>query len=447
MAHLTLTYRTPRQERNPQRHKRMSSRLNIKPRDNSRNLRQSEQMQADRAMVVPSRARKPQTTPRGPCVLHPQATCEKAACKRHTHFRSQYCTVLETFITALHSNGLLAPPSIHEFWNSGPAQVGIGSEKANWKTVPKEVVEIRVSELERDGVRSIALARASERSSAIMAADHKASEIFSESADRSCIDCDTCRWMAPEVFSRAGGQSAVHKQPATPEGRLRALQALVSWPTGSIRTLTPSEDVPQAQKTFPLCIDEYLPYFIQRPEGNILVDSPRFNERLAKRLETMGGVKYMFLTHKDDVCDHKKWKKRFNLTRIIHKMEVQRDTEDVEVKLEGLGPWNLGSDIEVIFTPGHSPAHVVLLLKDRQALFTGDHIGASMTNEIFIDQVHNCYSIEEQAKSYELLLPKDFLWVLPGHWRRYKFQDLEDNNTSLRKAVAVARGVTNGQSN
>ncbi|BBN04495.1 hypothetical protein MPTK1_3g05150 [Marchantia polymorpha subsp. ruderalis] len=278
--------------------------------------------------------------------------------------------------------------------------------------------------------------------------------------DRSCIDCDTCRWMAPEIYSRVGEQSVVHKQPATPEERLRALQALVSCPTGSIRTLTPSKDVLQAQETFPLCIDEDLPgvyhcgfhsdksfgaasYFIQRPEGNILVDSPRFNERLAKRLETMGGVKYMFLTHKDDVCDHKKWKKRFNLTRFIHKMEVQRNTEDVEVKLEGTGPWNLGSDIEMIFTPGHSPAHVVLLLKDRRALFTGDHMGASMNNEIFIDQVHNWYSVEEQAKSYELLLPKDFLWVLPGHWRRYKFQDLEDKNTWIRKAVADARGVTN----
>ena len=31
--------------------------------------------------------------------------------------------------------------------------------------------------------------------------------------DTSCIDCDTCRWMAPEVFIEAGEQSAVHHQP------------------------------------------------------------------------------------------------------------------------------------------------------------------------------------------------------------------------------------------
>jgi hypothetical protein len=35
-----------------------------------------------------------------------------------------------------------------------------------------------------------------------------------------------------------------------------------------------------------------------RPQGNILVDSPRFNPVLAKRIQELGGVKYMFLTHK-----------------------------------------------------------------------------------------------------------------------------------------------------
>ncbi|WP_254721708.1 ferredoxin [Kovacikia minuta] len=33
--------------------------------------------------------------------------------------------------------------------------------------------------------------------------------------DRTCIDCDTCRWMAPEVFRSEGDQSAVYHQPRT----------------------------------------------------------------------------------------------------------------------------------------------------------------------------------------------------------------------------------------
>ena len=42
--------------------------------------------------------------------------------------------------------------------------------------------------------------------------------------DHTCIDCDTCRWMAPEVFSRIGDMSAVHHQPGDKEERLRGLQ-------------------------------------------------------------------------------------------------------------------------------------------------------------------------------------------------------------------------------
>lgn len=44
-------------------------------------------------------------------------------------------------------------------------------------------------------------------------------------------DCDTCRWMAPDTFSRVGDQSAVTAQPQTPEQRMAAMQALISCPT------------------------------------------------------------------------------------------------------------------------------------------------------------------------------------------------------------------------
>nr|WP_228040562.1 ferredoxin [Nodosilinea sp. LEGE 07088] len=45
--------------------------------------------------------------------------------------------------------------------------------------------------------------------------------------DGSCIDCDTCRWMAPDIFTRADGQSAVFHQPETEAERLAALQAVL----------------------------------------------------------------------------------------------------------------------------------------------------------------------------------------------------------------------------
>ena len=49
--------------------------------------------------------------------------------------------------------------------------------------------------------------------------------------DKTCIDCDTCRWMCPSVFQRVGGASAVTRQPGSAEERLAALQALLACPT------------------------------------------------------------------------------------------------------------------------------------------------------------------------------------------------------------------------
>jgi hypothetical protein len=39
-------------------------------------------------------------------------------------------------------------------------------------------------------------------------------------------------------------------------------------------------------------------YLIQRPGGNVLVDSPRYGPVLARQLEQLGGVAAMFLTHR-----------------------------------------------------------------------------------------------------------------------------------------------------
>ena len=35
-----------------------------------------------------------------------------------------------------------------------------------------------------------------------------------------------------------------------------------------------------------------------------MIDTPRFNERLAQGIEKEGGIEYLVLTHKDDVHDH-----------------------------------------------------------------------------------------------------------------------------------------------
>ena len=48
--------------------------------------------------------------------------------------------------------------------------------------------------------------------------------------DTSCIDCDTCRWMAPEVFIEDSEQSAVYHQPVNETGTITGTSSSVSLP-------------------------------------------------------------------------------------------------------------------------------------------------------------------------------------------------------------------------
>ncbi len=251
--------------------------------------------------------------------------------------------------------------------------------------------------------------------------------------DSSCIDCDTCRWMTPTVFDRVDGQSAVQHQPETPAERLAAMQALLSCPTGSIGTIERPTDVKAAQASIPIPIVDNIyhcgyhaensfgaaSYLIVRPEGNILVDSPRFTPPLVKRIEALGGVKYLYLTHRDDVADHQKFHDRFGCDRILHIDEINSDTRDVEHQLTGFDPIDFAPEMRIIPVPGHTKGHTVLLYQNRY-LFTGDHLAQSRQLGHLVGFREACwYDWKTQIESMEKLTQYEFEWVLPGHGRRY----------------------------
>jgi glyoxylase-like metal-dependent hydrolase (beta-lactamase superfamily II)/ferredoxin len=267
--------------------------------------------------------------------------------------------------------------------------------------------------------------------------------------DRSCIDCDTCRWMTPEVFGRDRDQSAVFHQPETPQERLRAMQALLACPTASIGTIEKPKDVKLAQQSFPIPVTETVfhcgyhaessygaaSYLIQRPTGNILVDSPRFAPPLVKRLEEMGGIRYLYLTHRDDVADHQKFHDHFGCDRILHEDDITADTCAVEKPLSGSDPIDLESDLTIIPVPGHSKGHTVLLYRN-QVLFTGDHLAWSEDLHHLIAFRQVCwYSWSAQIQSMKALLKYSFEWVLPGHGRRHQ-ADSQTMHRSLEQCIA-----------
>jgi glyoxylase-like metal-dependent hydrolase (beta-lactamase superfamily II)/ferredoxin len=274
--------------------------------------------------------------------------------------------------------------------------------------------------------------------------------------DSSCIDCDTCRWMAPTVFSQSGEMSAVYHQPILhgrrsandPDERLAAMQALLSCPTGSIGTLEKPYDIKQAQASFPLLVAENVyhcgyhseqsygaaSYLIQHPDGNILVDSPRFTPPLVKQIAAMGGIKYLYLTHRDDVADHQKFHEHFNCDRILHQADISTNTQSVERQLQGIDPIELTPDLLIIPVPGHSKGHTVLLYKHK-FLFTGDHLAFShQLGHLGAFRAY-CWSWSEQIKSMQKLAEYDFEWVLPGHGRRYH-ADVKTMHEQMQQCVS-----------
>ncbi|HEY9805112.1 MAG TPA: hypothetical protein V6D04_00970, partial [Candidatus Obscuribacterales bacterium] len=149
------------------------------------------------------------------------------------------------------------------------------------------------------------------------------------------------------------------------------------------------------------------------------VDSPRFAPPLVKRLEELGGVRYMYLTHRDDVADHHKFHDHFGCDRILHQDEINRGTQDVEIQLKGTDPVQLAPDLLIIPTPGHTKGHTVLLY-NQKFLFTGDHLAWSESRHQLVAFRDVCwYSWPELVQSMHKLAEYDFEWVLPGHGRRY----------------------------
>ncbi len=272
--------------------------------------------------------------------------------------------------------------------------------------------------------------------------------------DSTCIDCDTCRWMTPEVFSRIGGQSAVYHQPGNKIERLRSLQALLACPTSSIGTVEKPHDIKEAQQSFPISIAENVyhcgyhaessygaaSYLIVRPDGNVMVDSPRFTPPLVKQIEKLGGIHYLYLTHKDDVADHQKYHEHFKCDRILHRDDITSSTRNnVEIQLTGSQPFQLASDLLIIPVPGHTRGHTVLLHK--QFLFTGDHLAWSDNRNSLIAWRDVCwYSWTEQIQSMRKLTEYAFEWVLPGHGRRHH-ADAEKMHYLLHQCIAEMEAV------
>ena len=267
--------------------------------------------------------------------------------------------------------------------------------------------------------------------------------------DQTCIDCGTCYWMAPEVFKEVSGMSAVIAQPDIKDEK-RSMEALFSCPTNSIGYAGARVEMRKISKTFPIKIEENIyhngyhsensygaaSYFIQRSEGNILIDSPRYSTIISKNINELGGVSLQYLTHRDDVADTDLYQKNFQAKRLMHKDDISEKTNHFEIQLEGEEDYKIDGDLLVIPVPGHTKGHTVLLYKDKY-LFTGDHLAFSKNlGHLYAFKTACWYDFDIQIKSMEKLLNYDFTYILPGHGAPFKAFSKADMKEQLSKCIA-----------
>lgn len=267
--------------------------------------------------------------------------------------------------------------------------------------------------------------------------------------DTSCINCDASRQCAPAIFEELGGQAVVARQPCTPEEICAATRAMLLCPTASIGVLGGKPDV---RGVFPLDLGEdvYLcgynspksfganSYYARRPEGNLMVDAPRWVPSLVHAFEGLGGISDILLTHRDDVADADRYAAHFHARVWIHETDKEAAPYATD-HVAGSEPRTIRPDLVAIPAPGHTLGSVVYLL-DGHILFTGDSLYWSRTLDDLCAFQRQCwYSWEELARSLARLAEVPFTWILPGHGGRGHIPAGETKTRVLRLVERMRR--------
>lgn len=271
--------------------------------------------------------------------------------------------------------------------------------------------------------------------------------------DVRCINCDACRQLAPASFAEAGDYSAVTRQPVTSREIREAYHALLACPTGAIGTIQGDKGALDAARAdFPLPIAENVYYcgfnseqsfgansfFVRHPDGNWLIDSPRYLKHLVDAFDRLGGLSYMFLTHEDDVADAARYARRFGATRIIHRADAHAMPEAEEI-IEGTDEIVYRPEFRIIPVPGHTEGSLCLLYRDR-FLFTGDHLWWEPDTRRLETPRQLVWNADALLRSCERLARHPFEWVLAGHGGRIGLPQ-QDMRAAVEDLILRRQGV------
>jgi glyoxylase-like metal-dependent hydrolase (beta-lactamase superfamily II) len=262
--------------------------------------------------------------------------------------------------------------------------------------------------------------------------------------DRRCIDCDAARQVAPELIGRSDRQSVVVRQPETQAEQLAMWRAALACPTRSVRRDPPGRS---PAELFPETLAPGVSYcgynhpdsfganafLVERPEGNALVDAPRFVRPLVEAIEARGGLAHVLLTHRDDVADAARYADHFDARVWIHADDADAAPFATDV-VDG-GDLEVQPGLWLLACPGHTRGSVCYLLEERY-LFSGDSLFWHRRRaDLALHLRQTWFSLDVQLRSLRRIgLEAPFSFVLAGHGDRHETSQ-EDMRSRLLALV------------
>ena len=159
-------------------------------------------------------------------------------------------------------------------------------------------------------------------------------------------------------------------------------------------------------------------YLIVDKSGNVLFDCPNWNETNQQFIQSQGGIKSLIVSHRGGIGKNVAQMQQTLECAVIMQEQEAYLLPEVEV-ISFADRLNVGSDLELIWTPGHSPGSSCLYSQQQGGiLFTGRHLLPKSPREIVPLRTAKTFHWRRQLKSITDLRDRfnsDTLkYILPG---------------------------------
>ena len=159
-------------------------------------------------------------------------------------------------------------------------------------------------------------------------------------------------------------------------------------------------------------------YFIANETGNILIDCPAWQDSNREWLQNNGGVKWLIFTHRGGMSKQGLQMQEYLECEVIVQEQEAYLLPETEVTAFA-SSLSLTPEIEVIWTPGHSPGSACVYYNQQGGiLFTGRHLLPQSSQTIVPLRTAKTFHWWRQIKSIAKLRDRfsedNLKYILPG---------------------------------